>query len=103
MNQLALFLQDGPDPVAIQHAVLAILPIVFLFILIGLAIVIVPFWFMCKKAGISPWLAFLNIIPLGNLILMYVLAFADWKVVPAPQGYWQQPPMPPPPQFPPQA
>jgi len=34
-----------------------------------------------------------------------LLAFADWKVIPAPQAYWQpQPPYPPqPPTFPPQS
>jgi len=33
-----------------------------------------------------------------------VLAFSDWKVIPAPQAYWQpqQPYPPPPPTFPPQ-
>ena len=45
----------------------------------------IPFWFICKKAGFSPWLSLLDIIPLGNLVLLYVLAFAEWKVVPAPQ------------------
>ena len=56
-----------------------------LIILIVLAIIIVPFWFICKKAGFSPWLSLLNLVPLGGLILIYVLAFAEWKVVPAPQ------------------
>jgi len=36
---------------------------------------------------------------LGNLVLIYVLAFAQWKVVPVPQmGYpppYPQPPLPP--------
>ena len=51
----------------------------------GSPFVVIPFWFICKKAGFSPWLSLLNIIPLGNLILIYVLAFAEWKVVPVPQ------------------
>jgi hypothetical protein len=41
---------------------------------------------------------------MGNLIMIYVLAFAQWKVVPVPQsGYpppYPQPPLPP--QLPPQ-
>ncbi len=37
--------------------------------IIALAIILIPFWFICKKAGFSPWLALLNIIPLGNLVL----------------------------------
>ena len=102
MYTLALILQDGPDPAAIQHMALAMMAILPIIILVALAVIIVPFWFICKKAGFSPWLSLLNIIPLGNLILIYVLAFADWKVMPAPQAYWPQPPYPPPPTFPPQ-
>ncbi len=96
---LALYLmQSQPDPAQVQKMAMAVLALMPLFILVGLAIVIVPFWFICKKAGLSPWLSLLNIIPLGGLILMYVLAFSEWKVVPAPQPGW--PPMPPvPPRF----
>jgi len=79
---------------------LAIIPIL---IMVSLAIVLVPFWFICKKAGFTPWLTLLNVLPLGGIILWYVLAFAEWKVVPAPQHGWQQPPpYPPPPSYPPQ-
>jgi len=79
---------------------MAILPVI---ILVALAVVIVPCWFICKKAGFSPWLSRLNNIPSGNLILLYVLAFAEWKVVPAPQAMWQpQQPNPPQPPLPPQ-
>jgi hypothetical protein len=46
-------------------------------------------------AGFSPWLTLINIVPLGKMILLYVLAFSDWKVVPAPQPIWQQPQQPP--------
>lgn len=100
---LALILQDGPDPAAIQHIALAMMAILPVIILVALAVVIVPCWFICKKAGFSPWLSLLNIIPLGNLILLYVLAFAEWKVVPAPQAMWQpQQPYPPQPPLPPQ-
>ncbi len=101
MFALALILQDGPNQAAIAHAILAMMAILPLIILVALAIVIIPFWFICKKAGFSPWLSLLNIIPLGNLILIYVIAFSDWKVVPAPQPVWQ-PPMQQPP-FPPQS
>jgi len=104
MHLVALLLQSQPDPEAVKRIVAVAVAIVPLIILVILAIVIVPFWFICKKAGFSPWLSFLNIIPAGGLILMYVLAFAEWKVVPAPQVYWPpQPPYPPQPPFPPQA
>ena len=60
-----------------------------------IAIVMVPFWFILKKAGLSPWLSLMCIIPsLGTVILLYVLAFSDWKVVPAPLQAWMpQPPI----------
>ena len=86
-------MQSRPDPAQVQKTAMAILALMPIFILLGLAIVIVPFWFICKKAGFSPWLALLNIIPFGGLILMYILAFSEWKVVPVPQPGW--PPTPP--------
>jgi hypothetical protein len=101
MNYLALLLQEGPSPDQIQHMMLTILPIIFIFGIVGIFIILIPFWFICKKAGFSPWLSLLNIVPFGNLILIYVLAFAQWKVMPVPQVGWA-PPQPYPPQ-PPQA
>jgi hypothetical protein len=68
-----------------------------------MAVVIVPFWFICKKAGFSPWLSLLNIVPMGGIVLWYVLAFSEWKVVPAPQGWMPGAPYPPQPPYPPQA
>jgi RsiW-degrading membrane proteinase PrsW (M82 family) len=102
MHYLALFLQSDPDSSTVAHvmlAMMAILPIIFLVVI---AIILVPFWFICKKAGYSPWLSMLCLIPsIGMLILLYVLAFGEWKVVPAPQQGWTpQPPYPPPPQPP---
>ncbi len=100
MDYLAVFLQDQPDFSAAQHALMVMVPIFMLVGIIFLAIIIVPFWFICKKAGFSPWLSLLNLVPLGNLILLYVLAFAQWKVMPIPQAAYippyPQPPLPPP-------
>lgn len=89
--------QNQPDPEQAMKIMMAVLPMIGIFILIGLAIVIVPCWFICKKAGFSPWLALLNIVPAGNLILLYVLAFAEWKVTPAvpQQAPYPYPPAPP--------
>ncbi|MDE3062589.1 MAG: hypothetical protein KGJ51_05970 [Acidobacteriota bacterium] len=99
MGNLAFFaMQTQLDPQQAQKLAMAILAIMPLFIIVALAIVIVPVWFICKKAGFSPWLSLLNIVPLGGLILLYVLAFSEWRVVPAAPPGW--PPAPPsPPQF----
>jgi hypothetical protein len=78
------------DPQAI-HALMAMLAIMPIFFLIGAVIVIIPFWFIWKKAGFSPWLSLLCILPLVNLIMLYVLAFSEWKVAPVgPAAYGQQ-------------
>jgi hypothetical protein len=102
---LALFLQDPKlDPAQIQRIVIAAMTIMPILFIVGMAIMIVPFWFICKKAGFSPWLSFLNIVPFGGLILWYVLAFSDWKVVPVAQaGFMPASPYPPQPPYPPRA
>ncbi|HEU5350681.1 MAG TPA: hypothetical protein VFU55_03730 [Terracidiphilus sp.] len=98
MHYALFLLLQQPSPEEMRHIMMAVFPLIGLFVIVALAIVIVPFWFICKKAGFSPWLSLLNIVPLGNLVLIYVLAFAEWKVMPAPQMGWPpMPPMPPPP------
>jgi hypothetical protein len=42
-------------------------------------IVTVPYWVIFKKAGFSPALSVLTLLPLVNLILLYFIAFSDWK------------------------
>lgn len=53
-----------------------------LFGLIASVILVIPYWFIFKKAGFSPWLAVLMFVPLANIIILYVVAFSQWKVVP---------------------
>jgi len=106
MHLLAMYLQDNqPSPEMIQHIMAAMMLIIPIIIIVAIAIVMIPCWFILKKAGFSPWLSLLCLIPsLGTLVLLYVLAFADWKVVPALQpGYPPPYPPPPPPPYPPQA
>jgi hypothetical protein len=98
---LALFLQSTPDPAQIQRMILTLVPVFMIMGLVSVAVVIIPFWFICKKAGFSPWLSLLNIIPLGGVILTYVLAFSDWKVAPVLQAAYAPPStVPPQPPYP---
>jgi hypothetical protein len=48
-------------------------------------IYLVPIWQIVKKAGFSPALSLLMFIPLVNLVMLYVFAFCNWNVVPAPR------------------
>jgi hypothetical protein len=92
-----------PDPSQTLHFLAIILGFYALFFLAILVAIVVPVWFICKKAGFSPWLAFLVIVPFGGLVLLYVLAFADWKVIPAPQFAYMPPYYPPQPPIQPPA
>lgn len=78
-----------PQQAQAMHAAMAMLAIMPIFILIFSVIVIIPMWFIWKKAGFSPWLSILSIIPAVNLIMLYVLAFSQWKVVPVNQSLAQ--------------
>jgi hypothetical protein len=65
--------------------------------LVFVVLYLIPFWFIWKKAGFSSWLSLLMVLPLVSLIMLYVLAFSEWKVVPAGQPSY---PAPYPPQYP---
>ena len=54
------------------------LVLIFLvFVILGV-IYVLPMWFICKKAGLSPWLSLIAFIPLGKEILLYLVAFIPW-------------------------
>lgn len=95
-----------PQQAPAMHATAVMLPIFFLFVLIVMALIIVPLWKICSKAGLSGPLSLLALIPgIGMLITLYIIAFSDWKIV-APTVTYQQPypPSPyPPTGYPPQS
>jgi cytochrome c biogenesis protein CcdA len=101
MHMLAMFFDDNTmnpqNMTAILAAVAGFYLVVFLIVVV---VLIIPTWFICKKAGFSPWLSLLIIIPFGGLVLLYVLAFSEWTVAPAATAVaaWQPPPPPAPPQ-----
>jgi hypothetical protein len=79
---------------------LIVLSFIFLFpffVLLG----VIPYWVIFKKAGFNPLLSLLMLIPVINLIVLFVVAFSDWKVAPVPQPVYESPVFPP--QPPPQA
>ena len=93
-----------PDQARALHTFTALAPFFFVFILFVWAIVIIPFYQIYKKAGFSPWLCLLMIVPLANIITLYVVAFSNWRVMPVPSIYpAQYPPQYPPPTYQPPA
>jgi hypothetical protein len=85
---------DPQQQAQAMHAAMAMLAIMPIFFLIFAAIIVIPMWFIWKKAGFSPWLSILSVIPMVNLIMLYVLAFSEWKVVPVNQPVVAQPTYP---------
>jgi hypothetical protein len=55
-------------------------PIHLTVIAVLLFAMIVPYWQIFKKAGFSPWLSLLMLIPLVNVLALFYLAFAKWPV-----------------------
>lgn len=50
------------------------------------AIAIIPFWKICMRVGLSPWLSLLLLIPIVGWVFVYYLAFADWPGAHSPAG-----------------
>lgn len=46
--------------------------------LIVAALIVVPVWRICEKAGFSGLLSLLILVPIANLIFLYWLAFSEW-------------------------
>jgi len=47
-------------------------------LVIGAALIVPPFWQIFSKAGFSPWWSLLMVLPLANLVALWVLGFATW-------------------------
>jgi len=48
-----------------------------IWILVFAVLVVIPFWRLLPMFGIPAWVSLFSIIPLGALILLWVIAFRD--------------------------
>ena len=56
--------------------------VIVLIVLVGGAVLLVlPYWFIFGKAGFAPALSLLMLIPLVNVVMLYVLAFSEWPIL----------------------
>ena len=55
-----------------------LLLIIAVITVLGAVFVVVPYWFIFRKAGFHPALSLLMIIPFASVIMRFFLAFADW-------------------------
>lgn len=52
----------------------------WIILVVWLAVFIVPLWRIVSKAGFPGALALLAIIPLLNIVLLWVFAFVKWPI-----------------------
>ncbi|MBB5722169.1 uncharacterized protein (DUF983 family) [Loktanella ponticola] len=51
-----------------------------LMIVVYMAIVVVPFYQIWKRTGHNGWIALLMLVPLVNVVMLYVIAFKQWPI-----------------------
>ena len=50
----------------------------WLVVIFWIAVVLVPAWRITKKAGFSPALSLLTLVPVVNVVAIWVFAFVKW-------------------------
>ena len=101
MSSLA-FIQNDPEQAKQAFAAAAgMMGVILCFGLAFVAFFVFLLWRIFTKAGMPGPLALIGIIPaIGPLTVLCILAFGEWKVVPAPQYAAYPPSYPPPPPAP---
>jgi hypothetical protein len=59
---------------------------VILFIVLAIAVptvllTVIPFWKICTKAGFPGVLSLLMLVPFGNIIVPFYIAFTEWPAL----------------------
>lgn len=54
--------------------------IIVLIIALFMAVAILPWFFIYKKAGYHPAMGCLMFIPIANVIMLFILAFSQWPI-----------------------
>jgi hypothetical protein len=86
-----------------MHMMAVMFPMMMFGWLIMMTVLIIPLWQISKKAGLSGFLSLLTLIPgIGILIALYIIAFSQWRVIPAANLVSYPPPQYPPTSYPPQ-
>jgi len=49
-------------------------------LILGL-ILVIPFWQLFSKAGYSGWWSLLMLVPIVNILTLYVFAFSSWPAL----------------------
>ncbi|MGO9337108.1 MAG: hypothetical protein ACLPY1_06325 [Terracidiphilus sp.] len=55
--------------------------VLFVLFIPVVLISVVPYWQIFKKAGFSPVLSLLMLVPFVGIIVLFVVAFSDWPAL----------------------
>jgi hypothetical protein len=53
-----------------------------LMFVVWIAVILVPVWKIVSRAGFSGFWALLALVPLANLVALWLFAFASWPAAP---------------------
>jgi len=59
----------------------------FITLAFTLAVFLVPAVMILRKAGYSGWWCLLGFVPIVNIVMFWVFAFAEWPSLRQPQAY----------------
>jgi hypothetical protein len=45
-----------------------------------LPLIVIPYWKIFSKAGFSGALSLLMLVPLANIVVLYYVAFSEWRI-----------------------
>jgi uncharacterized RDD family membrane protein YckC len=54
--------------------------VILVFVVLYAGVLLIPAWMIVKKAGYNPALSLLALVPIVNLVALYVFAFSNWPV-----------------------
>jgi SNF family Na+-dependent transporter len=47
---------------------------------VAVVVMLIPYWKIFQRTGQSPWLSLLMLLPLVNIIMLFILAFGTWPI-----------------------
>ena len=69
------------DTIGFPELALVCIVLVPILLVAGVLLTVIPFWRICTKAGFPGPLSLLMLVPAGNLVLYFYLAFAAWPAL----------------------